>query len=61
MNSIYTIAISGVYLDGSLPSYAEECRGIIASAYSMETGKGKVVSETVGFHIVSGRPSSFSF
>lgn len=34
VNSIYTIAISGVNQDDSRPSYAEECCGIMASAYS---------------------------
>ena len=34
VNSIYTIAINGVNLDGSNPSYAEECPGIMATAYS---------------------------
>lgn len=44
VNSIYTIAISGVNLDGSLPLYAEECAGITATAYSTNTVNGKVVS-----------------
>ena len=52
VNSIYTIAISGVDPDGSLPSYAEECAGIMASTYSSDTFNGKVVSKTVGMHIV---------
>ena len=39
VNSIYTIAISGVNLNNSRPSYAEECCGIMVSAYS-----GDVVS-----------------
>ncbi|KAL9963153.1 hypothetical protein ACROYT_G032328 [Oculina patagonica] len=44
VNSIYTIAINGVNPDGSNPSYAEECPGIMATAYSADTflGIGKV-------------------
>ncbi|XP_067040624.1 proprotein convertase subtilisin/kexin type 4-like [Acropora muricata] len=44
VNSIYTIAISGVNLDGSLPLYAEECAGITATAYSTNTVNGKVIT-----------------
>ena len=44
VNSIYTIAISGVNIDGSLPAYADECAGITATAYSTNAVKGKVVS-----------------
>ncbi|XP_073250740.1 furin-like isoform X1 [Porites lutea] len=40
VNSIFTIAISGVNPDNSRPSYAEECAGIMASAYSRDTAKG---------------------
>ena len=49
VNSIFTIAMSGVNLDDSRPSYAEECAGIMASAYSRDlfNGGGKVVSEVV--------------
>lgn len=49
VNSIFTIAISGVNPDNSRPSYAEECAGIMASAYSSDSmiGVGKVVSEVV--------------
>ena len=48
VNNIYTIAINGANQDGSLPSYAEECPGIMAAAYSRDTLKkiGNVVSET---------------
>ncbi|XP_067041930.1 proprotein convertase subtilisin/kexin type 6-like isoform X2 [Acropora muricata] len=44
VNSIYTIAISGVNNDGSLPPYAEECAGITATAYSANSGQGKVIT-----------------
>ncbi|CAH3023033.1 unnamed protein product [Porites evermanni] len=46
VNSIFTIAISGVNQDNSRPSYAEDCAGIMASAYSRDTAKGvgKVIS-----------------
>ena len=49
VNSIFTIAISGVNQDNSRPSYAEDCAGIMASAYSRDRrkGVGKVVSEVV--------------
>lgn len=36
VNSIYTIAISGVNKDGSLPQYGERCPGILAVTYSRE-------------------------
>jgi len=53
VNSIYTIAINGVNQDGSNPTYAEECPGIMASTYSRDTlrGLGKVVSKTSNFKI----------
>lgn len=46
VNSIYTIAINGVNKDGSKPTYAEECPGIMATTYSRDTPKrlGEVVS-----------------
>ena len=49
VNSIFTIAISGVNLDDSRPVYAEACASIMASAYSRDPfkGVGKVVSEVV--------------
>ena len=34
MNSIYTIAITGVKKDGSLPRWGEHCPGILAVTYS---------------------------
>ena len=36
MNSIYTIAITGVNKDGSVPRYGERCPGIMAVTYSRE-------------------------
>ncbi|XP_022796691.1 furin-1-like [Stylophora pistillata] len=46
VNSIYTIAITGVNQDGSKPVYAEECAGIMATAYSKDSRKnsGNVVT-----------------
>ncbi|XP_078381979.1 proprotein convertase subtilisin/kexin type 6-like isoform X2 [Oculina patagonica] len=46
VNNIYTIAINGVNPDGSNPSYAEECPGIMATAYSGDTFLeiGKVIT-----------------
>ena len=51
VNSIYTIAINGVNMDGSNPTYAKECPGIMATAYSrdMIRNLGKVVSRAVHF------------
>ena len=47
VNSIYTVAISGVNKDGSLPNYAEECPAIMASTLSLQTWnkQGKIVSK----------------
>lgn len=36
VNSIYTIAITGVNKDGSVPQYGERCPGILAVTYSKE-------------------------
>jgi len=48
VNSIYTIAITGVNKDGSLPRYGERCPGILVVTYSKEMflfeDKTKVVS-----------------
>ena len=48
VNSIYTIAINALIIDGSNPTFAEECSGIMATAYSGDTLRrlGKVVSIT---------------
>lgn len=37
VNSIYTIAITGINRDGSVPSFGERCPGIMAAAYSRDT------------------------
>lgn len=37
VNSIYTIAITGLNRAGSVPSYGERCPGIMAAAYSRNT------------------------
>ncbi|KAJ7336055.1 hypothetical protein OS493_013430 [Desmophyllum pertusum] len=34
VNSIYTIAITGINSDGSIPDYGERCTGIMAVTYS---------------------------
>ncbi|KAJ7358827.1 Proprotein convertase subtilisin/kexin type 6 [Desmophyllum pertusum] len=46
VNSIYTIAINGLNEDDSNPTYAENCPGVMATAYSRDTlkGLGKIVS-----------------
>ena len=45
INSIYTIGITGVNKDGSVPRYGERCPGIMAVTYSKEifTRADKVV------------------
>ena len=35
-NSIYTIAINSVTIDGTVPRYAERCSAVLASTYSRE-------------------------
>ena len=37
VNSIYTIAITGINRDGSIPAYGEHCAGIMAVTYSRDT------------------------
>ena len=37
VNSIYTIAITGIKRDGSVPLFGECCPGIMAAAYSRDT------------------------
>lgn len=41
VNSIFTIAISGVNRNGSIPGYAERCSAIMASTYSQDDLNGK--------------------
>ena len=41
VNSIFTIAISGVNRNGSIPGYAERCSAIMASTYSQDDLKQK--------------------
>ena len=36
VNSIYTIAITAVNRDGTVPYYGERCPGIMAAAYSRD-------------------------
>lgn len=36
VNSIYTIAITGINKDGSIPIYGERCAGIMAVTYSID-------------------------
>ena len=45
VNSIYTIAITGINSDGSIPIYGEHCAGIMAVTYSRDIfgDKSKVV------------------
>ena len=45
VNSIYTIAITGLRSDGSLPVFSEPCAGLMAVTYSRDSlgGSSKVV------------------
>lgn len=36
VNSIYTIAITGINSDGAIPGYGEHCAGIMAVTYSRD-------------------------
>ena len=40
VNCIYTIAINGVNENGTRPSFAEECPGIMATVYTEEIVSG---------------------
>ncbi|XP_044184496.1 proprotein convertase subtilisin/kexin type 6-like isoform X1 [Acropora millepora] len=48
VNSIYTIGITGINSDGSIPSYGEHCAGIMAVTYSRDRfgvhGNNKVIT-----------------
>ncbi|KAL9963202.1 hypothetical protein ACROYT_G032380 [Oculina patagonica] len=46
VNNIYTIAITGVRSDGSIPLFAMPCTGIMAVTYTRDTlgGKSKVIT-----------------
>ncbi|XP_015764927.1 PREDICTED: furin-like protease kpc-1 [Acropora digitifera] len=50
VNSIYTIGITGINSDGSIPSYGEHCAGIMAVTYSKDgfgvNDNSKVVGQT---------------
>ena len=55
MNSIYTIAITGVNKDGTVPSYGERCPGIMAVTYSYQSfgsGSDPVVCAVFAFQII---------
>lgn len=47
VNSIYTIAITGIKSNGSIPVFGENCPGIMAVTYSREVfgGSRKVVGQ----------------
>lgn len=47
VNSIYTIAISGLKSDGSLPVFSEPCAGIIAVTYTRDITRDS--SKVVGY------------
>lgn len=53
VNSIYTIAITGLNRDGSLPRYGERCPGILAVTYSK--GMFAILDQTkvVSVHFVN--------
>ena len=46
VNNIYTIAISGIKSDGSIPAFAEPCAGIMAVTYTKDMfGTREVVGQ----------------
>lgn len=52
VNSIYTIAISAVSWDGTIPAYTESCAAIMAvtyggSMFSFQNVKAPMVSKTL--------------
>ena len=49
VNSIYTIAITGLESDGSLPVFSEPCAGIMAVTYTRDTfgDTAKVVGRSI--------------
>ena len=51
MNSVFTIAISGVSRNGTVPGYAERCSAVMAAAYSQDNvgGDDAIVSYTSFF------------
>ena len=53
VNSIYTIAITGINRDGSIPDYGEHCAGIMAVTYSrnMFGRKDPLVGEQRKVHV----------
>ena len=50
-NSVFTIAISGVSRNGSIPGYAERCSAIMACAFSQDNvgGRDSIVSHAAIF------------
>ncbi|KAJ7336048.1 Proprotein convertase subtilisin/kexin type 6 [Desmophyllum pertusum] len=55
VNSIYTIAITGINSDGSIPDYGEHCTGIMAVTYSrniFDRSTPMVVNDYVGFGLM---------
>lgn len=50
VNSIHTIAISGVNWDGSVPAYTEQCAAIMAVTYGQDMFTyGKIEPSLVSF------------
>ena len=43
VNNIYTVAISGIKGDGSIPVFGEPCTGIIAVTYTKDIFEGSKV------------------
>ena len=39
-NSVFTIAISGISRNGSIPGYAERCSAVMACTYSQDNVRG---------------------
>ena len=62
VNSIYTIAISTVNWDGSIPVFAEQCAGIMAVTYGEDMFNfGKMSPPPVVSFCKRGQPLSIQF
>lgn len=54
VNSIHTIAISGVNWDGSVPAYSEQCAAIMAVTYGQDISRaGRLTAPLVSLYFSS--------
>ena len=50
MNNIYTIAITGIKSDGSIPVVGERCASIMAVTYTKDIfGASEVVGQSINY------------